>query len=321
MSNPSVRTASLMVLGAAGLLGALGTISTLAYGTGLSAPLFVAARAAVGAAVLGTLMATGRARRTQLRSVPTRQRVALGAAVASNATMNLALFMAFDAMTVALAMTLYYSYPVIVAVTMAARGRDPLTRVRVFALVVAMAGLALVVGVQFGPGTRASWAGIALALLAAACQAAYLMVSRDGYSSVPAEQATTYSLVGGTILSTLMALLVPGAFDIAAWSSHPGAWLAILVAGTLCAALPKVLLLRGVRRLGGTRTSVIMLAEPVFGVALAALVLRQALSVGEIIGGLAVLGVAAALQLDRTGAGEDPRSAATAPVDAGLPGV
>jgi drug/metabolite transporter (DMT)-like permease len=308
----------LYVLGAAFGLGTLGTVSSLAYGTGMSAPTFTALRAALGGAILALLVATGRSRRVVLGDIPARQRRMLAIAVIANATMNLVLFIAFGLMTVALVMTLYYTYPLVVAVGSALTGRERFSRLRAGAIALAMAGLVLVVSSQVGPNATISPVGVELGLLASLCQATYLLVSRDGYSSVPPEQATSLILAGGAVLSGVMAVLVAGGSPFGQWVTSLEAWLAILFAGTVGAALAKVWLLRGVRRIGGIRAAVVMLAEPVVGVAVAAIVLGQPLTASEIVGGLAILVAAALVQRPVImGAG-----AATAPEPAmDLPGI
>ena len=67
-------------------------------------------------------------------------------------------------------------------------------------------------------------------------------------------------------------------------------WVSILVAGILGAAVTKVWMLRGVGRVGGTRAAVQMLAEPVTGLVLAAVLLGYSLSPARVAGGVAVLG-------------------------------
>lgn len=308
----------LYVLGAAAGLGTLGTVSSLAYGTGMSAPAFTALRATLGGAILALLVITGRSASVPLRSIPFRQRRMLAIAVAANATMNLVLFIAFGLMTVALVMTLYYTYPLVVAVGSTITGRERFSSLRAGALALAMAGLVLVVSSQVGPHATISPVGIALGLLASLCQATYLIVSRDGYSSVPPEEATALILAGGALLSGVTAILAAGGNPFGSWITSPEAWLAILFAGTVGAALAKVWLLRGVRRIGGTRAAVIMLAEPVVGVAVAAVVLGQPLSSAEVVGGLAILVAAAVVQRPVA-----PSSAATDVAEAAmeLPGI
>jgi drug/metabolite transporter (DMT)-like permease len=73
------------------------------------------------------------------------------------------------------------------------------------------------------------------------------------------------------------------------WLAEPSAWIALAVAGLIGAALAKVWMLRGVRRVGGTRASVLMLSEPLTGVILAAILLGQGINQVQLIGGIGVL--------------------------------
>jgi drug/metabolite transporter (DMT)-like permease len=220
----------------------------------------------------------------------------LAVAVATNGAMNVVLFAAFSVMTVAVAMTLFYTYPVLVMVTLAALRVEHVTPVRLAALALAMAGLVLVVGSQVGPEAHVTLPGIALALGAAVCQAAYLVVSRDGYTSVPAVQATSLILLGGMAIAGATALLTGSLASSGSWLGEPVVWVAVLLAGTVGAAIPKVFVLMGVRRIGGSRTAMLMLAEPVVAVLSAAVVLGQPMTVAQVVGGGAILVAAAIVQ-------------------------
>jgi drug/metabolite transporter (DMT)-like permease len=284
------------VFGAAAALGTLGVISTLAYREGVPAPVFTALRAALGALVLGALVVLHWQPSTSLRLLPHRERRALAIATAANGVMNLLLFAAFSVMSVAIVMTLFYMYPVLVMLALAGLGREHITAVRLGALGLAVAGLVLVVGGQVGPDADVTLAGVSLALAAAVCQAAYLVVSRDGYLSVPAVQATSLILLGGMLISGTAAGLTGGFSDAGTWLSEPVVWVTVLLAGTVGAAIPKVLVLMGVRRIGGTRTAMLMLAEPVVAVVSAAVVLGQPITGAEVLGGAAILVAAALVQ-------------------------
>ena len=86
---------------------------------------------------------------------------------------------------------------------------------------------------------------------------------------------------------------------------HGGAALGLaLLAGVLGAGIPSVLFLVGVRAIGGTRAGILMLLEPLVGVTLAAVFLREALAPVQIAGGTAIL--TAALLLQRGGAAVGP---------------
>jgi len=277
------------VLTAAAALGTLGPVAALAYAEGLEPATFSALRAGIGAAILGALVLSRRQPSIGLARLAPRQRALLAVAVAVNGLMNLVLFFAFGAMAVGLVMIIFYCNPVLVALLSAALGRERLTPVRIFALAVAGAGLALVLGSQLGPEAHATAAGIALAGTAATCHALYLVTIRGGFDDVPGVQATALVLAGGLAISGTAALLIEGGGVVGEWLASPLAWAAILCAGTFGAAPPKVWVIGGVRRIGSTRTAVAMLMEPVVAVVVAAAALGQELTELELAGGAAIL--------------------------------
>jgi DME family drug/metabolite transporter len=288
-ASPGLRRGALKVFTAAAALGTLGPVAGLAYQEGVTPPAFSALRAAIGAGILGALVLTRRQPSIRLSSLAPRERTLLALAVAVNGVMNLVLFLAFGAMTVALVMVIFYTYPVLVAAGSVALGRERLTPARIAALAVAGVGLALILGSQVGPEAHATVAGLALAGVAAVCHAVYLIVVRDGFSSVPSVQATSLVLAGGLVISGAAALLVSGSGVVGAWVQSPVAWAAILFAGTFGAALPKVWVISGVRVIGSTRAAVLMLMEPVVAVVVAALALGQGMTAPELLGGAAIL--------------------------------
>jgi drug/metabolite transporter (DMT)-like permease len=300
LSSPTVR-GGLLVLAAALAFSTLGSLAGTAYRAGMGSATFVTLRALVGAGVLSLLLVSRPPSHVSLRGLPTPQKLMLGAAMAANATLNLALFAAYGEMAVALVLAVYFTYPMLVAITSVLIGRERFTPTRSAGLVLAAGGIALVLWDQVGGG-RLTLLGIAWALGAAACQACYLVVSRSGYTRVPAEQATALVLGGGAALAGVVALLVDlPSGRLLAWTAEPAAWIAVILAGVVGAAAAKVWLLRGVRLLGGTRTAVLMLMEPVAGALLAAAVLQQALTPLEGLGGLVIL--AAALLVQRPAPG------------------
>jgi drug/metabolite transporter (DMT)-like permease len=267
----------------------LGPVSGLAYQAGVAPATFSALRAAIGAGILGMLVLTRRQPAIRLSTLPPRERAMLLLAVIVNGVMNLALFVAFGAMSVALVMVIFYTYPVQVAIGSVALGRERMTRARLAALACSALGLALVLGSQLGPEMHASFAGLALAGFAATCHAIYLIVIRNGFDRVPPVQATSLVLAGGLVVSGTAAFLVSGPGMFGSWTGSPIAWAAILCAGTFGAAFPKVWVMAGVRTIGSTRAAIVMLMEPVVAVVGAAALLGQTLTLVELLGGATVL--------------------------------
>ncbi len=289
------------VVAAAASFGLLGTLSVLAYGGGMAPSTFAALRAVVGAGVLAAVAGLGGEISVGLGRLARREQLMLAVAIVANASLSLVLFTAYGAMAVTLVLAIYFTYPLLVAMASVALGRERFTAFRVCGLALALAGVALVLVGQIGPGAHVSLLGVVCAAAAAVCQATYLVVSRSGYTRVPPVQATRLILFGGGLLAGVvaMALDLPSG-RLLGWIASPQAWACVLVAGTVCAAFAKVCLLRGVRRIGGTRTAVLMLGEPVIGAVVAAVVLGQQLTPTAAVGGAAILVAAALVQRPST---------------------
>ena len=270
-------------------LGTLGPVSTIAYGTGMGSPTFAALRATIGAVALVLISRRHHGSRVALRSLPRTELATLGLVAFAQAMLSLALFAAYGAMAVALVLAVYFCYPLLVAGLSIGLGRERLTAVRGVALATAVAGLLAVV-LGRAPNTEASLPGLALALTAALCQAVYLVGARRGFTRLPSDQAVGHILAGAAAIIWLVAIPIDGSNGHSlAWVGSPDAWIAVLVAGTVGAALAKVWMLRAVRRLGGTRSAVLMLTEPVTGVLIAAFLIAQTPTPIQVAGIAAVL--------------------------------
>ncbi len=305
-AGPSRLRGSIQVFTAAAMMGTLGPVSGIAYRTGIAGPTLSAMRAGVGALILWALIATGRQRSIRLRTLSRREASMLAAAVLVNGLMNLALFIAWGLMTVALVTVVFYTYPMLTAIGSAALGRERLTPRRILALAIAAIGLLLVLGDQVGPDAQASVAGIALAFLAALGHAAYLIIVKGGFDRVPPAQGTACVLTGGFVISGTAALVLYGSGALGPWLTSPAAWAAILFIGSFGAAFPKMWVMSGVRVVGATRTAILMLAEPISAVVVAAIVLGQTLTVPVVVGGALILGACVLVQLRDPGVEADP---------------
>jgi drug/metabolite transporter (DMT)-like permease len=295
-----------IVIVAASLFGMLGPLSRFAYDAGMEPLSFVGWRGAIGLLAVAAFVAwrirSGSERLTRLRDLDRGARASLAVAAFAGFTLNLAMFIAFDLVTVALALLGFYTYPVIVAVVNVALGREPLDRPRIVALALAIAGMVAVVASQLDPsaGIRFDAIGFGLALGAAVSQAVFVIISRTGYLAVPASQAMGVVLAT-TVVCTIGVAALTGAGATLLYPLRDPSILPLLAfTGLFAAAIPSILFLTGIRRIGGTRAGILMLFEPVVGVALAAWLLGERLAPIQVVGGLAIL--AAALILQRSAA-------------------
>jgi inner membrane transporter RhtA len=182
------------------------------------------------------------------------------------ATMNLSLYAAIDTIGLGLAVTLEFLGPLSVAL-LASR--------RVIDLGCALiAGAAVVVLARPQPST--DYAGIFLALLAAACWAGYILVNRVVGARVPGSQ-------GPAAAAGLSALLyVP--VGIWALASHPVTAAALgraATAGLLCSAVPMVADMLALRRVPARFFGVFMSVSPVFAALTGLIVLGQSFGLAD----------------------------------------
>ena len=280
----------------------LGVLSRRVYELGLDPFGFVAWRAGVGALVTAALVAWGVRRGARLvgwRSLDARGRASLGVAALMGATLNLAMFLAFERTPVAIVLLCFYLYPALVAGASALLGWEPLDRPRVLALTIALAGM---VAVVVGGPTSATFggldpAGVALALSAALSQAVFVLVSRHGYRAVPTDQAMATILAVSALIAGGLAAAIGGSVALTLPLTEPPSLLVLLLFGGIFgAAVPSFLFLAGIRWIGPVRAGILMLIEPLVGVALAAAFLAEAIGPVQAAGGLAILAAALIIQ-------------------------
>ena len=118
----------------------LGVLARSAYGYGLTPFGFVTWRAGIGALVIMLIIGAALRRGGRLvgwRSIDARGRASLGIAGLVGAMLNIAMFLAFARLPVAIVLLCFYLYPAIVTGVAALLGWEPMDRVRGTALVVA----------------------------------------------------------------------------------------------------------------------------------------------------------------------------------------
>ena len=313
-----------IVIVAASLFGTLGPLSRFAYDAGMEPLAFVGWRAFIGAIAttlfVGWRVLRGHETLVRWRSLAARERILLGVAALAGFALNFAMFIAFDLVTIALALLAFYTFPAIVAVVAVALGRERLDRPKIVALGLALAGMVGVVAGQLDPaaGIEFNWLGVALALGAAVCQATFVTISRDGYRSVPTDQAMTVILLTTVVCAVLIAALSGEVVTLLYPLTEPSVLPLVLFTGVFAAAVPSLAFLTGIRLIGGLRAGILMLFEPVVGVLLAAMLLDERLQPIQFLGGAAIL--VAALIIQRSSGDEpDIEPAATPAIGDGRP--
>ena len=304
---------------AATLFGMLGPLARFGADAGVTGVAFTAWRATMGVSFLAVLIALrGEAAGSlaALRELPRRGRASLALAALMGVTLNVCMFSAFGLISVALVLMLFYTYPAGVVIVDLIAGHERLSRSRVLALGLSFSGVILVLigGMDTSSGVQVNPLGIALGLGSAASQVVFVSVSRGGYASVPAPAATLVILAASMVGASLVALVVGQAEGLVAPLRSLDPWPYVLLAGVVAAGVSSLLFLTAIRKIGGTRTGILMLLEPVVGVLLAAAWLGEALVPVQLLGGALVLAGALVLQLSSAPATEPIAETDASPV-------
>jgi len=187
---------------------------------------------------------------------------------------------------------LFYTYPAWVAVIARVRHSEPLTPTRLAALVLALAGIFVMVGtsgdIQLQP------IGIALALVSAMIYAAYVPMIGALQGKLDPAETSTYVSGGATVFLGILAL-TRGELVV---QMHQTAWLATLGLAVLSTAGAFLLFLRGLRVLGAVRTAIISTIEPFITALLGAWLLAQPLTRTTLLGGALIAAAVVMLQLN-----------------------
>jgi DME family drug/metabolite transporter len=309
LALPASRRGFLLVLSAAVCWGTSGfTGRIVAERTGLH-PLDIAwHRMAIGAAALlaGHLLTRHR-RRDVVRTPLTRGVVVrlllIGAGLGAY---QLAYFAAVARAGVSISTLVALGLaPLLVAVGATVLGHGRPDRATAAALVVALVGLVLLVGMSAGADSGTSV--LLGALLAVGSALGYAMVTLAG-TGVPAGVPVALAgFAGGALLLSPVALLV-GLHS----TTEPVSLALLVYLGVVPSAVAYELFFTGLRAVPGAVASIVTLMEPITGTALAIAFLGERLAPVALAGGLLVLAAVAGLYARRLrGAGGD-RTARTA---------
>ena len=306
LSAPASRTGFLLVVLAAMCWGTSGISGAIVAERTNLGPLDIAwHRMAIGAVALLTgYLLTRRRRPAPARPLARGTAVRLVLIGAGLAAYQLAYFAAVATAGVSIATLVALGLaPLLIAVGAALLGHGRPDRATVVALVVALTGLVLLVGISAGADTGTTV--VLGALMAVGSALGYAVVTLAG-SGVPAGVPVTLAgFAGGAVLLTPVALIVGLRF-----TTEPVALAVLLYLGLVPSALAYTMFFTGLRSVPGAVASIVTLLEPLTATALATAFLGERLAPGALAGGLLVLAAVAGLYLRRMG---DSNSRGVAP--------
>jgi len=284
----------------AATFGTSGTFASSLLRAGWSPGAAVLARIAVAALVLtGPALLQLRGRWALLRSGAGR---AAAYGLVAVAGCQLCYFNAIERMPVGVALLLEYLAGVLVVGWLWLRHGQRPRRLTVTGAVTAIAGLAMVLGLA--GSLRVSPAGVMWALLAAVCLAIYFLLSAaGGPEPLPPIVMAWAGLCSGTailaVLGWIGAVPMTAATRNVEFLNHQVSWLVpMLGLSVVAAAFAYVAGIGAARRLGAKLASFVGMAEVLFAIAFAWLLLGQLPSAVQFAGGALILAGVTLVRLD-----------------------
>ncbi len=177
--------------------------------------------------------------------------------------------------------------PVLTALLAGAVGIDRLTLPKVAGALIAFTGVAIVIAAGHDLSLGASLPGDLLTLAAASLWALYTVGGTRVLRRVDPLQATTWTVVGGSLVLAPLAL-VDGLERH--WAGiGPEVLLAIIASGSLAAGIANVFVFNAIRFIGPTRATAMQLLVPAGAVLLGAVLLGEPVGVGQVAGGSVIV--------------------------------
>lgn len=178
--------------------------------------------------------------------------------------------------------------PVLVALLAVVARSDVLTPVKLAGVLVSFAGVAIVIASGPGLSLGGSLVGESITLVAALCWSIYTAFGAPFLRRYSPLRATAWATVAGTAVLAPFALVQLAGFDRSALTWEVGG--AILYSGFLAAGIANVVVSHGIMVVGPTRTAALQFLVPALAVLFAALLLSEPIRIGQVIGGLVIVG-------------------------------
>jgi drug/metabolite transporter (DMT)-like permease len=197
---------------------------------------------------------------------------------------NFFYYFAIQKTTVAIAITVQYTAPVLVFLYMVLLGRERATARRTMAVLLALLGTALTIGLFQGAGKFSLW-GIGSAVLAAFAYAFYNIGGKGLVTRNPPLTVMNYALLAAGLLWTVL----DPPWRLASLHLNGTQWGILFLFACLSMLLPYIFYFNGLKFLDPTQAVIISCLEPVFAILFAWMFIHES------IGGLQMVGVGAVL--------------------------
>jgi len=216
---------------------------------------------------------------------------------------NFTYYFAIREGTIATAILLQYTAPLLVTAYMAVTHEEDLSPAKIVAAVMAVAGCAVAVGGFSHAIENTSSAGLISGVASAVCFAFMSISTRHVLTRVNVWTATLYAL----LFASLFWAVVNPPWTVAAAHLPADLWLKLAGFAVVSVLIPHTLFFTGLQHVVPSRAMIISTSEPVIAIGSAAALLGESLTALQIAGAALVLAAITILQIRREPGGEELR--------------
>ena len=183
---------------------------------------------------------------------------------------------------ISLAVLLFYTFPVFVAVIARFTENEPITTIRLIAIILALIGLGL--ALEIHSLTNLNWQGISLGFLSSLGCTTFVIVSSLSMRTADPQAVNFHCLAAGTVFFAAFLFFTGGPTGIISYSV-----LSKLCVSSLALATGYITMFTGLEIIGPVKTSMLLNVEPILTITLAAILLGERLASIQLTGAAFVI--------------------------------
>jgi drug/metabolite transporter (DMT)-like permease len=194
----------------------------------------------------------------------------------------LLLYIAYDFVSVGMATTVHYVYPILVALVLAIFFKERITKIQVFSLTISFIGVLLF----FDGGSSLNFAGLFIAFASGISYGMSLIyMDKSGLKDYHPLLVTFYTCFFASIVLFLVNIISSN-FTL---SLTPSAWIYSFIVSVLTSVIGISFMQIGVRNIGPTTTSILCMFEPITSVIMGIILLNESISFKNILACILIL--------------------------------
>ena len=192
------------------------------------------------------------------------------------------LFLAYDYLSPGIASTIFFSYPIIVALVLILFYKEKLTLPTLLSLLLVVAGVGVL---SIKKGEALNYIGLGISLLGALVYALYILIVNKVRIESSGVKISFYSMLFSSLYFLIKSLLLRESIIISSWTLAGDLTLFAIIT----TSLSLVTLVYAVRYIGSTPTAIMGAFEPIVAVLISVGLFGEQLTPSLVIGGMVII--------------------------------